>query len=86
LASLFPVPRIWAVLVGKGVRAQAPSNNKKSTNNNTNKRKSRTQSSNFFVTFNIKQQKGFFSKIKLQRKKENVMYVNDGCVMAAMSI
>jgi hypothetical protein len=27
-----------------------------------------------------------FSCIELQRKKKHIVYVNDGCVMAAMSI
>jgi hypothetical protein len=27
-----------------------------------------------------------FSRIKLKRKKENVVYVNDGCVIAVMNI
>jgi hypothetical protein len=46
-----------------------------------NKRNPKIQSQENFVAFNIKQQRVVFSKIKLKRRKENIMYVNGGYYM-----
>jgi hypothetical protein len=56
LVSLFTAPPFPALLVGKGITTQAPSNssNSNNTTNNTSKRNSITQSQKKFATFNIK--------------------------------
>jgi hypothetical protein len=60
LVSLFPTPPILALLVGKGVTTQAPSNNNNNNNNTNGKRNQITQSQEKFATFNIKHREQFF--------------------------
>jgi hypothetical protein len=76
LVALFPAPLIPALLVGKGVTTQVPSNSNNNNNtsgntnnNNTNKRNSRTQSQKKSNTFNIKQQRVIF--LELNYKEGN---------------
>jgi hypothetical protein len=76
---------ILALLVGKSVIAQA-SFGSSNTSNNTNKINSRTQSQNKFAAFNIKQQRVVFLKLSCKEGKKNIVYVNGGRVMAAVSI
>jgi len=61
LVSLFPAPPIPALLIGRNVITQAPSNNNNTNTNNTNsnnntsnKRNPKTQSQEKYAAFNIK--------------------------------
>jgi hypothetical protein len=77
LVSFFPTPLIPVLLVSRGVTAQAPS---------SNKRNPRTQSQEKSVAFNIKQQRAIFLELNYKEGKKNVVYVNNGHVIAVVSI
>jgi len=81
LVSLFLTPPIPALLVGKGVIAQTPSNN-----NTGSKRSPRTQNQEKSAAFNIKRRKVVFLELNYKERKENVMYVNDGRAIATVNI
>jgi len=68
-----------ALLVGRNVTTQAPSNN---TNNNNSK----TQRHKKFATFNMKEQKIKFFYNLITKKEEHEMYVDGGRAMIAMNI
>jgi len=81
LVSLFLTPPIPALLVGKGVIAQTPSNN-----NTGSKRSPRTQNQEKSAAFNIKRRRVVFLELNYKERKENVMYVNDGRAIATVNI
>jgi hypothetical protein len=66
---------------------QIPTLTRPATSNyNNSKRNSRTQSQKKSVAFNIKQQRVVFLELNCKEGKKNVVYVNDGHVMTAVSI
>jgi hypothetical protein len=73
LVSFFLAPSTPALLVSRGVTAQAPfssnNNNNNTSNNNTNKRNSKTQSQKKSVAFNIKQQRVVFLELSCKKGK-----------------
>jgi hypothetical protein len=68
LVSLFQVPLISALLVGRGVTTQDPSNI--SNNNNTSKINPRTQSQKKSAAFNIKQQIAVLPELSCKEGKK----------------
>jgi uncharacterized protein YpiB (UPF0302 family) len=52
----------------------------------TTKETQETQSQEKSIAFNIKQQRTIFIELNLKEGKKNVMYVNDGHVIAVVSI
>jgi hypothetical protein len=52
----------------------------------TTKETQETQSQEKSIAFNIKQQRTIFLELNLKEGKKNVMYVNDGHVIAVVSI
>jgi hypothetical protein len=52
----------------------------------TTKETQEIQSQEKFIAFNIRWKSTFFSKIKLERRKESVVYVNGGRVIAIVSV
>jgi hypothetical protein len=52
----------------------------------TTKETQETQSQEKSIAFNIKQQRTIFLELNLKEGKKNIMYVNDGHVIAVVSI